>query len=401
MNICLLSREYPPETGWGGIGTYTYHLAHGLAEKGHQVHVIAQGLEKERVEQDEKVTVHRVFHRPLFVANGFLREWGLRVEYSYHVLQKVKEVISKYSIDIVEAPNFSGEGFGYSFFKRTPLVTRLHTHFSEAAQFLDEGKGADHYLSCVIEDAAILRSDLVICSTKAHSKLVSEEIGMNPDRVERIPLGIPLPSLNNDHGGHTLELPHPAILFVGRLEKRKGIHTLMQSIPIVLKETPQAHFFIVGRDTYVTDTGVSLQGERRYSFKEKLLQEFPQEYLDRVHFVGYVSNELLERYYQSCDFFVAPSLYESFGFIYVEAMSYGKPVIGCCVGGVPEVVENGVTGILVPPEDPARLAQEMIRLLKDSSFKQELGRQARKRVEVCFTREIMVENTLRAYRRLL
>lgn len=85
------------------------------------------------------------------------------------------------------------------------------------------------------------------------------------------------------------------------------------------------------------------------------MRDFPEKLMNHLHFLGHVETEMLERYYRCCDLFVAPSLYESFGFIYIEAMSFAKPVIGCSVGGVPEVIRDGVNGKLVPPEDPAAL----------------------------------------------
>ena len=68
MRICLISREYPPDTGWGGIGTYTFHLAHGLAERGHVVHVLAQGFGTDRQDADGPVTVHRLAYAAAFDA---------------------------------------------------------------------------------------------------------------------------------------------------------------------------------------------------------------------------------------------------------------------------------------------------------------------------------------------
>ncbi len=399
MNICLVSREYPPETGWGGIGTYTYYLSHGLAQRGHQVHVVAQALSAARTEQDGAVTVHRVLHRALFVPPTSLREWWLRTEYSYHVYRQLRRLMIQYRIDIVETPNCAGEGLVYSLRKRTPLVTRLHTHFSEVLQLTRHRRTWDGTLSCVIEDAAVLRSDLITCSTEAHAALLARELSVDPAHIARIPLGVPLPTLDA-HDAH-LALPHPAVLFVGRLERRKGVHVLFQAIPLVLREVPDAHFFLIGRDTFDDGQSIALEGSSRHSFKETLLRSFPEEYADRLHLIGYVTEDVLTQYYRACDLFVAPSLYESFGFIYIEAMSYGKPVIGCSVGGVPEVVEDGVTGLLVRPEDPVALADAITRLLQQPAVRRALGARARERVAERFTVEHLVTNTLSAYHTLL
>ena len=397
LNICILSREYPPDTAWGGIGTYSYNLAQGLSASGQNVHVICQSLDVDREYEDNGVHVYRVAHKTTFPFKGRFREFLLRWEYSQSIYNKLKEVIAEHQIDIVESPNLSGEGFIYSLHKKTPLVTRLHTHFSEVINFLGWNKDIDRRLSCWIENAVIARSDLVTCSTRAHAEFISYEAGIPFEKIRIVPLGIPLPHLNGD--SHTNSVP--TILFVGRLEKRKGVHILVQAIPYVLKKIPNARFIIAGRDSFIDDASVSFSGSSKHSFKERLIAMLPEHCRKNVEFLGYVSPDDLDKYYRECDLFVAPSLYESFGLIYVEAMSYAKPVIGCGVGGVPEVIKDGITGILIPPEDIKGLAYAIISILEDKGRAQVMGRAARKYVEDYFTSNIMAQNTLQAYSQCL
>lgn len=397
-NICLVSREYPPDTAWGGIGTYTYNLANGLAKAGYGIHVICQSLDSDREYIENDVRVHRISHKSFFPFKGRFREFGLRWEYSKSVYQKLRKIVDKYKIDIIEAPNFSGEGFIYSFHKAAPLVTRLHTHFSEVINLLGWKNNYDRRLSCWFENTAIQRSDLVTCSTRAHAELLANEIGIKPDKIKIIPLGVKLPDVSP---WKYAKISHePAILFVGRLEKRKGIDILIQAIPYVLKKIPEANFVIIGRDSFVNEDEVAFSGKKESSYKEKLMKLIPEGYKNKAQFLGYVAPEDLDRYYRQCDIFVAPSLYESFGFIFIEAMSYGKPVVGCGVGGIPEVIIDGVTGVLVPPADTQALADAIIVLLKDQLCRQKLGNSARDYVENNFSQDIMVRNTINAYAEL-
>lgn len=399
LNICLVSREYPPETGWGGIGNYTYNLAHSLSNLGCPVHVIAQSLDVDKDYLDGDVHIHRIAHKTLFPFKGCLREFCLRLEYSRCVYVKLKELIKKFHIQIVEAPNFSAEGFVYSLLKKTPLVTRLHTHFSEIIEFSQWPKTLDRRLSCLLEEAAILRSDLVTCSTKAHAGTVFGEIGFKRWHVEHIPLGIPLPQIKEGFNQDN-KIP-PAVLFVGRLEARKGVHVLAKAVPHVLREFPDAIFYIVGRDTFVTENSISFSGSKTASFKARLISEIPEECRKNVIFLGHLGRDELNKCYENCSIFVAPSLYESFGFIYIEAMSYAKPVIGCGVGGVPEVIEDGVSGLLVPPEDHLALARGILRLLNDGHLMAMMGGNARERIRNNFTDVAMAQKTLAAYNNIL
>ena len=101
VNICLISKEYPPETGWGGIGTYTYNMAHALANHSNEVNVVSMGLDSEADYFDQNVHVHRIKTAdPHFVGNCLL--------HSYQVHEKISKL--RLNIDIMEAPEFRGEG---------------------------------------------------------------------------------------------------------------------------------------------------------------------------------------------------------------------------------------------------------------------------------------------------
>jgi hypothetical protein len=100
----------------------------------------------------------------------------------------------------------------------------------------------------------------------------------------------------------------------------------------------------------------------------------------RVHFHGAVSDERLARFYAGCDVFVAPSLLESFGLIYAEAMQYGKPVVGCRAGGIPELVRDGIDGFVVEPGSVDALEATLDRLMSDPELRERLGRAGRARI---------------------
>jgi hypothetical protein len=117
--------------------------------------------------------------------------------------------------------------------------------------------------------------------------------------------------------------------------------------------------------------------------------------------MGRVSEDTLQTLYESCDLFVAPSLYESFGLIYLEAMNYAKPVIGCQAGGIPEVVDHGVTGLLVEPEAPAALAEAITSLLASPVELYEMGVAGRQRLLDEFTHLQMARNFERIYRAVI
>lgn len=164
------------------------------------------------------------------------------------------------------------------------------------------------------------------------------------------------------------------ILTVARLVQVKGIDTVIRALPRVLEVIPNAVYVIVG------DGPLRAELER--------LAEV-QGVRDHVMFAGLIdySSDDLPRYYQACDVFVMVSRplpngreIERFGIAYLEAGACGKPVIGSRNGGAPEAIEDGVTGLLVNPEDPDELAQAIIQILLDPELARRLGENGRARV---------------------
>jgi len=401
MNICLVSREYPPETFWGGIGRYTYLLARGLANKGHEVHVIVQTFKDQECHYIHcGVYVHKIKRPEFFKIKIDSRESIRRLEYSWRVYKKILELIEKYNIQLVESPNFSAECVIYSLFKKIPLLTRIHTPYQEVVENFGWKWTWDRKLSSFLEKILIKRSNIITCSTSIYAELIRKKYKLKKEKVRVIPLGIELAD-----GEHIKFIEDPKgkfnILFVGRLERRKGVHILMESIPEVIKEIPEVEFIFVGRDTFFQKDESSFRSIRGKSFKAEFYEKLPDEVKEKVHLLGVVSDSELQELYKKCDLFVAPSFHETFGFVYLEAMSYGKPVIGCKVGGVPEVVKHGEVGILVEPSNPRQLAEAIIRLLSQPEELIRMGKAARRWVEENFALERLVNETEKLYEELI
>ena len=152
------------------------------------------------------------------------------------------------------------------------------------------------------------------------------------------------------------------ILFVGRLEKRKGFKYLLGAFAQVKKAVPEARLMVVG--AYDKED------------KEPFVLYARQHRLRDVRFIGPVSEDDLPRYYRTCHVFCAPSTgFESFGIILLEAMAAGKPIVASNIAGYRGVLEDGEEGLLVQPEDERRLAEALISLLKDPSLRERMGRQ--------------------------
>ncbi|MBI1748426.1 MAG: glycosyltransferase family 4 protein [Acidobacteria bacterium] len=159
------------------------------------------------------------------------------------------------------------------------------------------------------------------------------------------------------------------ILSVSRLqasEYYKKLDSVIEAMPAVLQKVPDAFYVLVGDGN---DRPRLEQMAKRLSVS------------NRVIFVGRVPDSLLPAYYQSSDIFVLPSLKEGFGIVFLEAMYYSKPCIGARAGGVPEVIVDGETGLLIDPGDAESLTDTMVRLLNHENLRVEMGRAGRERLE--------------------
>jgi phosphatidylinositol alpha-mannosyltransferase len=153
------------------------------------------------------------------------------------------------------------------------------------------------------------------------------------------------------------------ILFVSRLEKRKGLNYLLQAFKQVKEEIPDSRLIVVGPGTRL-----------RHRYEKYVARSG----LKDVIFVGLVSYDDLPRYYQTADVFCAPAIgSESFGIILLEAMAMGKPIVASNIEGYASVISHGVDGLLVPPADKDKLAQALISLLNDEALRKEMGDKGR------------------------
>lgn len=186
-------------------------------------------------------------------------------------------------------------------------------------------------------------------------KLLKERTGVTP---RPLPEGIGLPPATTDWPTQPGK-----ILFVGRLIPRKGVAYLIEAMTL-LREHPQAHLTIVGG------------GPEREAL-EPLVQQ--RQLTQRVTFTGRIPDEALAEQYRTCDIFVLPAIIddtgdtEMLGMVMLEAMGYRRPVIASNVGGITDIVQDGVNGLLVAQKDPAALAAAINRLLTDRELSSRLG----------------------------
>lgn len=218
---------------------------------------------------------------------------------------------------------------------------------------------------------------IVVVSKAIKNTLVARE-KISSEKIEVIYNGIDLRNFKADYkkGGKSV----PKVGIVGRLHPDKGHRYFLKAAAQTIKKKPKVEFLIVGH------------GPLREEL-EDLSNELGLS--DKVVFAG--GRRDIPQIMFSLDILVLSSLEEGLGNVLLEAMASGKPVVATKVGGVPEIVLDGETGILVPSKNPDALAQAILKLLMNPALAKEMGRAGRRRVKKYFTIDRMVKGTEKVY----
>jgi glycosyltransferase involved in cell wall biosynthesis len=373
MRIALVADEDP---GWGGIGTYTGVLGVALRDLGHEVHLVLRGWEDDCVEELDSLTVHRVtvpgptWRRGTVAAVS--RLFVARESVIFSV--RVARALARIGPDVAEAPEFHAAGLVAALRARldrgaAPVVTRLHTPSFLTSRLDGESPDMDVRAGEVLEAAGAQCARLVTSPSQALAHVVCRRWRLAPRRVRVVPN--PVDEDLFAPVAEDAEMPG-RILVVGRVERLKGQHVLLEALPSIREAVPEAHVSLVG------DDGGSV----------KLLERRARELRvsDAVRFEGVRAREDLPSAYRSASVCVVPSRFENFPYSCVEAMSCGRPVVASRGGGLPEAITDESNGLLVAPEDPAALGDAIRRLLLDEPERRRLGKAARARVLSSFSR---------------
>jgi glycosyltransferase involved in cell wall biosynthesis len=201
------------------------------------------------------------------------------------------------------------------------------------------------------------------------------------------------------------------LLFVGRITPEKGIHNLVEAVARLSDRVPGVRLDVVGPDAetpreYIVDISddnhvKSLASWYKGDYYERLQNLARTRVGDRVTFSGLVPPHELPGYYQKADLLLNPSVSESFGMSLVEAMACGTPVVATRVGGMPEIVEEGRTGVLVAPADPIALSDAVAGLLGDNALRASMRGACRDRAVEMFSWEAISRAVVQRYRALL
>ncbi|MEK6694979.1 MAG: glycosyltransferase family 4 protein [Nitrospirota bacterium] len=219
-----------------------------------------------------------------------------------------------------------------------------------------------------------------------------ERGGVRPERLRTLYSGLDMTRVMDQKSGldarRRFGIPAEALVLgtVANLFARKGYEVMLEALPMIVKASPAVHYLIVG------------SGDAAYEARLRAMVEVLG-LASRVHFAGF--QESVYPCLAAMDLYVHPALMEGFGIAVLEAMAMRKPVVATTTGGLPEIVQEGETGMLVQPGDSEALAKAAVSLLQDSARCRQLGEAGRARVAAHFTVEAMMDQLVSGYESLL
>lgn len=354
----------------------TQMLARALVRRGHCVTVLGMAKDQRAGEtDDEGVRVIRLPDATLawtgFVVNGQRRRVALR------------GIQAERPIDLVEGPESSLAVLPRSF--AAPKVIRMNGGHHFFATTL--GKAPSPWRGW-LERRSFQRADY-LCA-------VSEFVGETTRRLLRLgdrPIETLLNPIDTVRFAPMADVPEEEglIVFVGTVCEKKGVRQLVEAMGRIVEAVPTAHLWIVGRDWRDPESGAS--------FTETLEGSIPQSVRPTIVFKGPVAREELPPILARASVCVYPSHMEALPLAWLEGMAMGKAVVAACTGPGPEVIKDGISGLLCDPHDPSSIAEKLILALQDEDLRKRLGTEARLQVVDRFSLESLVDRNLDFYAR--
>src|SRR5438093_1718401 len=356
----MLTWEFPPRI-IGGISTHVYHLSRALVEKGTPVRVITCDFPNAPAEEIiDGVSVSRVDSGRVPESNFLLWIYHLNSQ----MISKTTELFETERFDLIHAHDWVVGRAAVELKNRLglPLISTIH------ATEIGRGGSLDGEYRRKVRDMERLlvdQSDGIICCSNYMLDHIQHELSAANAKIRVIANGVESSRFN---GGRQPQLiltgiseDRKIILCVGRIVREKGIFTLLEALDKLRTRGKDVSLVFVGEGP----------------LKEDLAKEVLRRRLsDRVKITGFVDQETLVSLYNSCDASVLPSHYEPFGMVALEAMASRVPVVVSDVGGLSEIVEDGVTGVKVPSSDPHALAEGILRVLDNRELSERLKENA-------------------------
>lgn len=357
MRVTVITSWFTDVVGGSGTGVFFNSFVSGLRDRGFDVELVAPVL---RAKDYVNITLERFLFNAQLNADPRIQKADVLIGFDY-------------------------DGYGIDPHSRPPLITSAHAVYGDVLRWEHEPVRTMVESQAFFDRVAMEQADRVTCGSDYARQRIMDLYGIDGDKITTIPHGMVQPNWMRVAQRMTrVENDHPVLLAVGKMYPRKRLDILLRAMPALIGLHPTVELRVAGDGL-------------EYDQMRALSRELDIE--RSVTFLGHVKDDLaFAREWVQADVFCHPSLQETFGFVYLEAMSLGKPIVASRAGAAPEVV--GDAGILVEQEDSVGFANALDRLLLDADLRRAMSEHGLKRASL-FTQRRMIDGYVEMVRDLL
>jgi glycosyltransferase involved in cell wall biosynthesis len=393
--VCFISPEYLPLSG--GTGSYVYYLSNELMKNGYDINIVTGAHEAKDVKVNPQLSVFFLKNVKTPIVKSFL--------FAASSSRKLAHLSDTAQVDITHAnlplvPNFAvPPNFGKT------LISTVHSTWKGEAEAIrgepysrlnsnEKFLVSFNWFLRIFEEKMQQRSRKLIAVSDFTRRELTQCYGISEDKIRVIHNGVdtvkfqPAADKRKVKAELGFNPDDIAIVSVGRLYARKGLFTLIESMPVIVRKFPNAKFIISGK-------GQSNEMNKLVTHAQRLGVK------DNIIFTGYFPDKKLPKLYQAADVFAFSTFYEHHPFAVLEALSTGLPVVTTNVGGIPETISDGKDGFMCQPFNPKQFSDRILYLLEHPAAAQEMAFQARKTIEERFDWRIIVKKVLAVYNEVL
>lgn len=380
MHLAFITPEYPHPlvTHAAGIGTSIKNLAVGLAARGIKVSLFIYQQKEDAVFTEGGIKFHLI-QKKIYPYLGWYRYRKLLEKYINN------QVISD-NIDAVEAPDWTGITAFMNL--NAPLVIRFHgsdTYFCEL-----EGR-KQKWKNRFFEKNAVSKAVAFIAPTSYAGSESAQLFGIDAEAVRTIHYGIDLSHFENNT---PQDIVPKRIVNVGTVIRKKGVFQLAEVFTAIVEREEEAELILIGSDAPDMKTNSN-------STWEALQPYFSEKARKRVSYLGKVPYEEVKEHIKMANVCVFPSLAETLGMVTIESMALRKAVVNTNYGWAEELIDHNVNGFKIDPVDLKAYEDTIIELFLSPERVQEIGQQARSKIETTFDIDKVVEQNIQFYKNLI
>lgn len=391
MRVAMLSVHTSPLAGLGGkeaggMNVYVRELSRELGRRGIFVDIFTRSQDPQsplRTFVDRGVTLVTLPAGPQtpYDKNRIL---DYQDEFINGVLTYAHTHHHRY--DIIHSHYFVSGIIGLTLREQlgAPLVHMFHTLGAMKNSVARSDEERETGTRIALENTIMREADAIVAATTLDLRQMVWHYDASPDRIKIIPCGV---DLGRFHAHDMAEAraalglpaqPTPLVLLVGRIEPLKGIDALIRAVALL-----RAHHAHLATLTAIVIGGASDDQPAEWNSEQRRLDALRRELgvADAIKFIGARPQTQLSLYHAAADVVTMPSHYESFGMAALEAMASGRPVVATNAGGPATIIEDGLNGLLTPPDDAQAFAAQLIRVLDNPHLAHQMGIAARTRAE--------------------